>query len=238
MATNSEGADKKSQKGDAVHHTKLQQNTNPLMDYAAKHSLHLIPAQQKLIDITLQDRMSIMLSSADQQNMLQGLCIAIGAKKTLDIGVYTGYSALSIALVLPDDGKVVACDISDEWAKVGKPFWKEAGVEHKIDFICGPAADTLQRLIDEGQSETFDFAFIDADKPNYLTYYELTLKLLRKRGVVCFDNMLWGGKVCDPEAQDAYTCALREVAAKLHSDPRVHTSLVTVGDGTLIAVKL
>jgi len=211
---------------------------NPVSAYASKHSLRLIPAQQKLIEATRQLPMCIMLGAPDQLNLLQGFCIAIGAKKTLDIGVFTGYSAMTIALVLPDDGKVVACDINDENFKVGLPFIKEAGVDHKIDFRVGPAIDTLKKLIDNGESETFDFSFIDADKENYDNYYELSLKLLRKGGVLCFDNVLWSGTVCDPDNQDTITKTFRALAAKVHADKRVHVSLLAVGDGTLLAIKL
>jgi len=165
------------------------------------------------------------------------MCASIGAKKTLDIGVFTGYSALSIALVLPPDGQVIACDLNDEMVKVGRPFWREAGVEEKIKFIHGPALDTLKKLVDDGQSGTFDFAFIDADKPNYENYYELSLKLLRKRGIICLDNMFGFGRVYNPDHNDEITNLFRALAAKIHADERVHVSFLPVGDGTLIAVK-
>jgi len=217
---------------------KIYGSKNPAVQYAADHCLRLHPAQQKLIDVTLAHPMAVMLGSADQINLLQLICRSLGAKKTLDIGVYTGYSALSVALALPEDGKVVALDINDEFASIGRPFWKEAGVDHKIDFIQAPALETLQKLLDKGEGETFDFAFIDADKVNYENYYELTLKLLRKNGVVALDNLLYGGNVYNPEIQDdANTVALRAVAKKIHQDKRVNVSFLALGDGTLLAVK-
>ena len=216
---------------------KLYGSKDANVKYAAEHSLRLHPAQTGLIQETLKHPEAIMLGSADQLNLLQLLCKALGAKKTLDIGVYTGYSALTIALILPEDGKLIGCDVSEDFVKIGRPFWKQAGVDHKIDFREGPALETLQKLVDNGESGTFDFAFIDADKPNYTHYYELCLKLLRKGGVVAMDNVLWGGLVCDPNTDDYKAKCLRELAEKVHKDDRVHCSMIAVGDGTLMAVK-
>jgi predicted O-methyltransferase YrrM len=216
---------------------KLHGTTNPAVQYAAKHSLRLHPAQINLTKVTLEQPMAVMLGSADQLNLLQNLCRTLGAKKTLDIGTYTGYSALSIALALPDDGKVIACDLNEDYVNIGRPYWKEAGVDNKIQFVKGPALETLQKLLDNGEAETFDFAFIDADKLNYDNYYELCLKLLRKKGIIALDNVLWGGAVLDPKENDPETLAFRAIAAKIHADERVHVSFLTLGDGTLLAFK-
>jgi predicted O-methyltransferase YrrM len=167
---------------------------DPFIRYAAEHSLRVHPTQQKLIDFTLSHPWCRMLGSPDEIQLLQNIVRCTGAKKTLDIGVYTGYSAMSIAMALPADGMVVACDISNEWPLLGKPFWEEAGVAQKINLVIGPADVTLKNLLDRGEAGTFDFAFIDADKNNYDSYYELCLKLLRPRGVIAIDNMCGAGR--------------------------------------------
>lgn len=216
---------------------KSHRTQDPLIAYAVEHSLRLHPAQKKLIEVTLKHPWSVMLGSADELQLFQNLVRVIGAKKTLDVGVYTGLSALTVALALPEDGKVVACDISDEYANIGKPFWEEAGVTHKIDLRIAPATETLQSLLANGEAETYDFAFIDADKENYDAYYELCLKLVRKNGIIAIDNMLWSGRVCDSEVNDVATVTLRNLAKKIHADDRVFVSFLVVGDGTLIAFK-
>lgn len=216
---------------------KVQHGSRPDVVYAAANSLRLHPVQEKLIKFTAQLPRSGMLASADEMQLLQNLCRIIGAKKTLDIGVYSGYSALSIALVLPADGSIVACDISDEIPKQAIPFWEEAGVANKIKLVIGPASESLKKLIDQGEAGTYDFAFIDADKPNYDTYYELSLQLLRPGGIIAVDNLIWSGAVYDPEKNDEDTVALRKMAQKLHSDQRVDVSFLTIGDGTYLAFK-
>jgi caffeoyl-CoA O-methyltransferase len=178
-----------------------------------------------------------MLSSADEIQLIQNLVRCIGAKKTLDIGVFTGYSAMSVAMALPNDGKVIACDVSDKFPSMGKPFWEEAGVADRIELAVAPAAETLQKLLDRGEAGTFDFAFVDADKTGYDAYYELCLKLLRPNGIIAFDNMLFAGQVCNPEDTDEYTESLRKLAKKIYVDNRVYVSFLTVGDGTLLAFK-
>jgi len=218
-------------------HGKLYNQKDPGLQYAGKHSLRLVPAQEKLIEVTLQHPWGRMMGSPDEIQLLQNLCRTLGAKKTLDIGVFTGYSSLSIALALPPEGKVYALDVSEEYFSVGRPFIKEAGVENKIEFIKAPATETLQKLLDEGQAGTFDFAFIDADKQNYDNYYELSLKLLRPNGIIALDNMLWGGSVYKEEHQEADTQALRAMADKVHKDERVNCSFLCVGDGTMFAFK-
>ena len=159
------------------------------------------------------------------------------AKKTLEVGVFTGYSALWVALGLPDDGQIIACDISEEYTAVGRRYWKQAGVDQKIDLRLGPALKTLDELVKAGQAGTFDFAFIDADKTNYENYYERALQLLRVGGLIAIDNTIWSGKVADPNAQDADTVAIRRLNEKLLRDERIALSMLTVGDGLTLAMK-
>ncbi|MBX3001592.1 MAG: class I SAM-dependent methyltransferase [Caldilineaceae bacterium] len=178
-----------------------------------------------------------MQISPEQGQFMQFLIHAIGARRALEIGTFTGYSALVVALALPDDGRLVACDVSDEYTSVGRPFWEEAGVAHKIDLRLGPGTDSLQTMLDAGEAERFDFAFIDADKPSYERYYELCLKLVRRGGVIAIDNTLWGGRIADQTAQDESTQMIRSLNQKIRNDPRVDMSLVPIGDGLMLACK-
>lgn len=162
---------------------------------------------------------------------------AIGAKRTLELGVFTGYSSLCTALALPDDGKIIACDISEEFTSVAQRYWQEAGVAHKIDLRLAPALDTLEQLLAEGQAETFDFAFIDADKENYWRYYDRVFHLIRPGGLIAIDNVLWAGRVIQPNAQDEGTNAIRAFNAKLLQDDRVILSLIPIADGLSLVWK-
>jgi predicted O-methyltransferase YrrM len=173
----------------------------------------------------------------DQGQFMQLLVQLLRARKTLEVGVFTGYSALWVALGLPDDGRIVACDISEEYTTVGRRYWKDAGVDQKIELRLGPALETLDALLRADQAETFDFAFIDADKTNYQNYYERALKLLRAGGLVAIDNTLWSGRVADPQEHDEDTVAIRQLNEKLHHDERVTLSMLTVGDGLTLAMK-
>ena len=161
----------------------------------------------------------------------------MGARRTIEIGVYTGYSALSVALALPDDGKMVACDISEEWTAVARRYWREAGVDRKIDLRLAPALETLDALIASGQANQFDFVFIDADKPNYANYYERALVLLRPGGLIGVDNVLWYGRVIDASVDDADTRAIREFNERILNDDRVWLSMLPVRDGLTLACK-
>ena len=161
----------------------------------------------------------------------------LGAKKTLEVGVFTGYSSLVVALALPADGKIVACDINRECTKIARRYWQEAEVAHKIDLHIAPALDTLHRLIEEGEANSFDFAFIDADKKNYPNYYECALKLLRPGGLIIIDNVLWSGRVTDTEETDKRTIAIREFNQKLWRDERVKISMLPIADGLTLALK-
>ena len=168
-------------------------------------------------------------------HMLVGL---IGARRAIEIGVFTGYSALCVALALPEDGELVACDVDEEWTTIARRYWTEAGVDSRIRLEVAPAADTLDRLIREGRTGTFDFAFIDADKTNYELYYERCLELLRPGGLVLIDNVLWGGAVADEGGGSEETLALREFNARRRSDMRVEFCMLPVGDGLTVARKL
>jgi len=173
----------------------------------------------------------------EQGQLMALLAKLIGARKCIEIGVFTGYSALVVALALPEDGRIVACDVSDEWTAIGRRYWKEAGVEHKIDLRLRRAVRTLESLIEAGESGSYDYAFIDADKPSYDVYYERVLQLLRPGGLILIDNVLWSGKVADQTASDADTDALRRLNAKLHTDERVDVSLLGIGDGLMLVRK-
>ncbi|MFL6620031.1 MAG: class I SAM-dependent methyltransferase [Povalibacter sp.] len=173
----------------------------------------------------------------EQGQFMALLAKLIGAKRCIEVGVFTGYSALVVALALPEDGRIVACDVSAEWTAIARKYWQEAGVDHKIDLRLQRAQRTLDALIGAGESGTYDYAFIDADKPSYDIYYERVLQLLRPGGLVLIDNVLWSGQVADANAEDADTVALRTLNAKLHADQRVDVSLLGIGDGVTLARK-
>jgi len=178
-----------------------------------------------------------MQISPEQGQFMRLLIEVLGARKTLDIGTFTGYSALSVALSLPDDGRIIACDVSTEWTDLAMTFWKKAGVADKIDLRLAPAMETLDGLIKANEENTFDFSFIDADKENYSEYYEKSLALLRKGGLIAIDNVLWGGKVANLGVRDSDTVAIRELDLKIHHDERVTISMLPIGDGLTLARK-
>lgn len=191
----------------------------------------------KLRQETASHPRSTMQISPEQGQFMRLLVQLIGAKKTLEVGVFTGYSSLSVALALPDDGKIIAADVSEEFTAIARRYWQEAGVADKIDLRLAPGLETLDRLLATGQAETFDFAFIDADKENYDGYYERSLQLLRPGGLIAIDNVLWSGQVADPENQDESTQSIRALNEKLHHDERVTLSLVPIADGLTLAIK-
>lgn len=193
--------------------------------------------QRRLREATAPMSNAGMQITPDVAAFLQFLVKIVGARRAIEVGTFTGYSALAIAAALPQDGNLIACDVSDEWTRIGKPFWEEAGVAPRIDLRLAPATDTLHELIAKGGAGRFDFAFVDADKSSYDTYYELVLQLLREGGVVAFDNMLWSGKVADPAIDDADTRALRALNLKMHADERVDIALITIRDGVMVARK-
>lgn len=175
---------------------------------------------------------------APEQGQFMALLVRLmGARRGIEIGVFTGYSALSVALALPADGYLLACDVSEEWTHKAKSYWQAAGVDHKIELRLAPALQTLDALLTEGQAGAFDFAFIDADKDNYIAYYERLLELLRPGGLIMVDNVLWDGKVADPADDDADTVAIRAFNEHVSNDDRISLSLVPIGDGLSLALK-
>jgi caffeoyl-CoA O-methyltransferase len=178
-----------------------------------------------------------MQIAPDQGQFMAFLIRLIGAKKALEVGVFTGYSSLCVALALPPEGKLIACDISEEYTAIARRYWQKAGVTDKIDLRIAPALETLDQLVTAGQTNSFDFAFIDADKENYLNYYERALQLVRPGGLIAVDNVLWGGAVADPAVQDESTQAIRAFNQTLHRDERVDLSLVAIADGLTLAMK-
>ena len=211
--------------------------TPQLYDYLLDNSLREPDILRRLREETAKHPYARMQISPEQGQFMRVLIELINARKTLEVGVFTGYSSLSVALALPKDGRIVACDVSDEYTSIARRYWKEAGVADRIDLRIAPATETLAKLIADGQSESFDFAFIDADKENYKQYYEQSLKLLRRGGLIAIDNVLWSGRVIDPKVNDADTEAIRALNAQLHNDERVSLSLLPVGDGLTLARK-
>lgn len=208
-----------------------------IYSYLCDHSLREPAVLRDLREKTDQLPTSYMQVLPEEGQFLSFMVQLINARKTLEIGVYTGYSTLWTALALPKDGKIIACDISEEWTTIAQEYWRQAGVIEKIDLRLAPALDTLNQLLETGHANSFDFAFIDADKENYVAYYEATLKLIRPGGLIAIDNIFWDGKVANSIYQDSETCALRDIAEKLHHDPRVLISLIAVADGLLLALK-
>lgn len=212
--------------------------TNALYAYLVEHSVREPEILRRLRAETGQDRMSMMQIGPEQGQFMQLLVRLMGAKNCLEIGVFTGYSSLAVALALPADGHILACDISEQWTAIARRYWQEAGVTAKIDLRIAPALSTLDELIESGKSACFDFAFIDADKDNYLGYYERALTLVRSGGLIAVDNTLWGGQVIDKKSKSEDTQAIRRFNDRLYSDSRVQLSLLPIGDGLTLALKL
>lgn len=212
--------------------------TDQLYQYVLDVSVKESAVQKTLRTATQSMQQSNMQIAPEQGQFMAFLVKLIGARKCLEIGVFTGYSALSVAQVLPSDGKIIACDVNQEWTDMARTYWRNAGVEKKIDLRIAPAVETLQQLLDDAGQSSFDFAFIDADKANYDRYYEMTLRLLRSGGLVVIDNTLWGGDVADIRVQDEDTRAIRELNKKLLHDRRVDMTLLPVADGLTLVRKL
>ena len=211
--------------------------TDSLYDYLLSVSLRETDLQRRLREETAALPMARMQISPEQGQFMALLARLTDARRCIEVGVFTGYSSLAVALALPDDGRIVACDVSEEWTAIARRYWAEAGVAGRIDLRLAPALDTLDALVAAGGAGTYDLAFIDADKTAYLDYYERALLLLRPGGLLMTDNTLWSGRVADPEVGDADTVALRHYNEHLHRDARVDLSLVPIGDGLTLARK-
>ena len=210
--------------------------TEAMIAYIGRWGAREHPALRHCREETAKMPMANMQIAPEQGAFLAFLAKAIGAKRALEIGTFTGYSALSVALALPPDGRVMALDVSREFTDKARGYWKEAGMESKIELRLGPALESLDRMA-AGREAPFDFAFIDADKSNYDAYYEHALKLLRRGGVIALDNMLWSGAVADPSINDPDTSALRTLNAKIQGDERVDMALATIADGVMLVWK-
>ncbi len=206
-------------------------------NYLVTTSVRETEVAERLRKETQKLPMAQMQIGPDQGQFMQLLVQLIKARKTLEIGVFTGYSSLWVALGLPEDGRIVACDVSEEYTAIARRYWKEAGVDGKIDLQLRPALETLDELLAKGEAATFDFAFIDADKSNYDNYYERALKLVRTGGLITIDNTIWSGRVADLNEKDTDTVALRKLNEKLLDDDRVALSMLSVGDGLTLAMK-
>ncbi|MGC4046217.1 MAG: class I SAM-dependent methyltransferase [Armatimonas sp.] len=211
--------------------------TEPVQNYIATVGIRATPVQTALRDATSALPQAGMQICPEQGHFMSLLIKLIGAKRCIEVGTFTGYSALMVAQALPDDGLLVCCDISDEFTSVGKPFWKEAGVDSKIDLRLAPGTETLDALLADGQAGTYDFGFIDADKPGYDSYYERVLELVRPGGLIGVDNTIWYGRVADPDENDADTTALKTLNQKIHDDERVDMVLLPIGDGLTLCRK-
>ena len=211
--------------------------TDELYDYLLGASLREHDLLRQLREETASHPMAVMQISPEQGQFMALLVRLMNAHRLLEIGVFTGYSSLAVALALPPKGRIVACDTSEEYTSVAQRYWREAGVADKIDLRIGPAVDTLDALIGDGRAGSFDMAFIDADKTSYGAYYERALVLLRPGGLIAVDNVLWSGKVLDTTDTDEDVAAIRALNTKLHDDERIDLSMLPVGDGLTLAMK-
>jgi caffeoyl-CoA O-methyltransferase len=211
--------------------------TDALYDYLLGASLREPALLKRLRDETAKHPRAGMQISPEQGQFMQLLAKLLGARHCIEVGVFTGYSSLAVALALPQDGRILACDVSEEFTAVARRYWKEAGVADKIELKLAPALETLDGCFAAGEGGRYDFAFIDADKANYAGYYERILKLLRPGGLIAVDNTLWSGAVIDPEDQDEDTVAIRVFNKMVQQDQRVDMSLLPIGDGLTLARK-
>ena len=217
--------------------SKTLQLPDRLHAYVLANSLRETPVQRRLRAATQRIPMAGMQISPEQGMFMQLLVRLIRAKRVIEIGTFTGYSSLAMALAMPPGGRIVCCDMSEPWTAIARRYWKKAGVDRKISLRVAPALDTLDALLAEGGAGRYDFAFIDADKTNYANYYERCLKLVRRGGLIAADNTLWGGSVADLRVRDASTRAIRAFNRRLHRDRRIELALVPIGDGLTLALK-
>jgi len=211
--------------------------TPKVYDYLLAHSLRDTPVLRELREETAKIKYGGMQISPEQGQLMALLVKLTGARRTIEVGVFTGYSSLCVALAMPDDGRVVACDLNEEWTAIARRYWERAGVAHKIDLRLAAAGRTLDALLRDGGAGQYDFAFIDADKGNYDTYYERCLQLVRPGGLIAVDNTLWSGDVADDSNNDDDTVAIRALNDKMHRDARIEFSLLPIGDGLSLALR-
>jgi predicted O-methyltransferase YrrM len=208
--------------------------TPELYQYMLDVSLREHPVLESLRKKTANHPLSVMQVAPEQAQFMQLLIKLIGAKNVLELGTFTGYSALAMALALPDDGHLITCDINTEWTNTAHPYWRAANQENKIELKIAPALETLHQLVNDGFVHHFDFIFIDADKTNYLKYYELALQLISPNGLILIDNIFWEGKVIDPADTGAQVREIRKLNKKIKDDPRVRISLLPIADGLFL----
>ena len=212
--------------------------TDALYDYFLGVSLREPAVLARLRDATLAHPEASMQISPEQGQFMRFLIRLMGAKRAIEIGTFTGYSALSVALAMPDDGYLVACERREEFTKIGQPFWREAGVADRIDLRIGKAVGTLEAMLEAGEGDTYDFAFIDGDKKNYVNYFDLCLQLVRIGGVIAIDNALWSGRLTDETLDDPATTAIRTLNESIRDDDGVDMSLLPIGDGLMLARRI
>lgn len=210
------------------------QMTHGLYDYMLDISLREHPVLTKLRAKTAELPIGSMQVAPEEGQFLQFLIRTLSAKKVLELGTFTGYSALAMALALPEGGHLITCDRNENWTKNARDYWQEAGVSEKIEFVLAPALETLERLLKEGHQSSFDFIFIDADKTNYIAYYEYALQFIKPTGLIAIDNIFWEGDVINPLNNDAQTREIRALNTLIKTDPRVDISLIPIGDGLFL----
>ena len=213
------------------------QLSDAVYQYLQDHSLRETTVLRRLREETATLKEARMQLSPEQGQLLTFLAELTGARKAIEVGTFTGYSALCVASALPNDGCLIACDVSETWTAIGQRYWEEAGVDRKIDLRIAPALETLDELLAAGEAGSYDFALIDADKENYKAYYERILLLLRSGGLLLVDNVLWSGKVADPDHTEESTLAIRAFNRKVHADDRVSLSMLPIGDGMTLVRK-